>query len=86
MLTAEGVPSFMGYPEPLCMQPVFQKKNFVCYAIPEYVDYTKVHCPVTEKACHEEAVWILQHTMFGTKADMEKFTVAIAKIQKVVNS
>lgn len=85
MLAAEGVPSFMGYPEPLYKQEVFQKKNFMCYAIPEEVDYTKVHCPVTEKACYVEAVWILQHAMLGTKADMEKFAEAIQKIQNIVN-
>lgn len=85
MLSAEGVPSFMGYPEPLYRQPVFQKKNFMCYAIPGYVDYSEVHCPVTEKACYEEAVWILQHAMLGTREDMEKFAGAIAKIQKAVN-
>jgi hypothetical protein len=38
MLAAEGVPSFMGYPEPFYKQPVFQQKNFMCYAIPENVD------------------------------------------------
>ncbi len=85
MLAAEGVPSFMGYPEPLYKQIVFQKKNFMCYAIPEEVDYTKVHCPVTEKACYVEAVWILQHAMLGTKSDMEKFAEAIRKIQNAVN-
>ena len=82
MLVAEGVPCFMGYPEPLYKQPLFQEKNFMCYAIPEEVDYTKVYCPVTEKACHEEAVWIFQNTMLGTKEDMEKFAEAILKIQK----
>jgi dTDP-4-amino-4,6-dideoxygalactose transaminase len=85
MLAAEGVPSFMGYPEPLYKQPVFQKKNFMCYYIPEDMDYSKVHCPVTEKACYVEAVWILQHAMLGTKGDMEKFAEAIQKIQNVVN-
>lgn len=83
MLAAEGVPCFMGYPEPLYRQPLFQEKNFLCYAIPDYVDYSQVYCPVTEKACHEEAVWIFQNTMLGTKADMEKFAEAILKIQKV---
>jgi dTDP-4-amino-4,6-dideoxygalactose transaminase len=86
MLAAEGVPCFMGYPEPLYKQPLFQKKNFMCYAIPEHVDYTKVYCPVTEKACHEEAVWILQHGMLGPKSDMEKYAEAILKIQKAVTS
>jgi dTDP-4-amino-4,6-dideoxygalactose transaminase len=82
MLAAEGVPCFMGYPQPLYKQPLFQKKNFMCYAIPEEVDYTNVHCPVTENACYEEAVWIMQNAMLGTKNDMEKFAEAIIKIQK----
>lgn len=81
MLAAEGVPAFMGYPEPLYKQPVFQKKNFMCYAIPDDVDYTRVSCPVAERACYEEGVWILQHAMLGTKADMEDFANAIIKIQ-----
>ena len=85
MLAAEGVPCFMGYPEPLYKQPLFQKKNFMCYAIPEEVDYTKVCCPVTEKACYEEAVWIFQNTMLGTRQDMELFAAAIVKIQKAMN-
>ena len=81
MLAAEGVPCFMGYPEPLYKQPLFQQKNFMCYAIPEEVDYSDVFCPETEKACHEEAVWIFQNTMLGTKEDMDKFAEAILKIQ-----
>ncbi len=84
MLAAEGVPSFMGYPKPLYEQPLFQKKNFMCYAIPDYVDYSNVHCPVAERACSEEAVWILQHAMLGTKEDMNQFAAAIKKIKEVV--
>ena len=84
MLAAEGVPCFMGYPEPLYKQPLFLKKNFMCYAIPEEVDYTNVSCPVTEKACYEEAVWIFQNTMLGTRQDMESFAAAIVKIQNAV--
>ncbi len=84
MLAAEGVPCFMGYPKPLYKQPLFQEKNFMCYAIPEEVDYTRVFCPVTEKACSEEAVWILQHAMLGSKQDMEDFASAIRKIQDAV--
>lgn len=80
MLAAEGVPAFMGYPQPLYKQPLFQKKNFMCYAIPEEVDYKQVSCPVAEKACYEEGVWILQHAMLGTKEDMEDFARAIQKI------
>jgi dTDP-4-amino-4,6-dideoxygalactose transaminase len=85
MLAAEGVPSFMGYPEPLYKQPLFQEKNFMCYAIPEEVDYTNVHCPETEKACYEDAVWIMQNTMLGTKEDMDLIAAAILKIQGAVH-
>jgi dTDP-4-amino-4,6-dideoxygalactose transaminase len=84
MLAAEGVPAFMGYPKPIYEQPVFQHKNFMCYALPDTVDYTRVHCPVAERACYEEAVWILQHAMLGSKEDMEQFAAAIIKIQHAV--
>lgn len=81
LLQQEGVPASMGYPIPLYQQPVFKNKNFLCYAIPEDVDYTTVYCPVTENACYEEAVWILQHAMLGTINDMQDFARAIRKIQ-----
>jgi dTDP-4-amino-4,6-dideoxygalactose transaminase len=84
MLAAEGVPCFMGYPEPLYRQPLFQKKNFMCYAIPVGTDYTNVHCAVTERACYEEAVWIMQHAMLGTRQEMELFASAIKKIKKAI--
>ena len=84
MLAAEGVPCFMGYPEPLYKQPLFQQKNFMCYAIPESVDYSTVECPVTEKACYEEAVWIMQHAMLGTKQEIELFASAIMKIKESI--
>lgn len=80
-LAKEGVPASMGYPIPLYQQTVFKEKNFLCYAIPEEVDYTNVHCPVAEKACYDEAVWILQHAMLGAREDMENFARAIRKIQ-----
>ena len=85
MLAAEGVPCFMGYPKPLYRQEVFLQRNFLCYAIPDEVDYNQVYCPVTEKACYEEGVWILQHAMLGTKDDMKKFAEVITKIQKAIN-
>ena len=85
MLTAEGVPSFKGYPQPLYKQPLFQNKNFMCYAIPETADYSSVHCPVAEQACSTDAVWILQHAMLGEKEDMDCFVAAIEKIRSAVS-
>lgn len=85
MLAEEGVPCFMGYPEPLYKQPLFQKKNFMCYAIPEEVDYTRVCCPETEKACYEDAVWIMQNTMLGSREDMDLIAGAILKIRRAMD-
>lgn len=84
MLAAEGVPSFKGYPHPLYRQPLFQNKNFMCYAIPASADYSQVNCPVAEQACSTDAVWILQHAMLGEREDMEAFVEAIRKIQDAV--
>ncbi len=84
LLAAEGVPCFRGYPHPLYKQPLFQEKNFMCYALPDSVSYADVECPVAERACGEEAVWILQHAMLGTAEDMAAFAEAIRKIQEVV--
>ena len=53
----------------------------MCYAIPESVSYKDVCCRVAEKACYEEAVWIMQNAMLGTKEDMDLFAQAILKIQ-----
>jgi len=84
MLAAEGVPCFKGYPHPLYKQPLFQNKNFMCYAIPETADYSQVYCPVAEQACSTDAVWILQHAMLGEREDMDDFVGAILKIQEGV--
>lgn len=84
MLAAEGVPCSAGYPHPLYRQPLFQQKNFMCYAIPDRVDYSHVYCPVAERACRDEAVWIFQQAMLGTEEDMESFAEAIRKVQRVV--
>ena len=82
ILAAEGVPCFKGYPHPLYKQPLFQNKNFMCYAIPDYVDYSQTLCPVAEQACHSDAVWILQNAMLGERKDMEDFVEAVLKVNR----
>jgi len=84
MLAAEGVPCSTGYPHPLYKQPLFQERNFMCYAIPEWVDYTSVYCSHAEQACREEAVWIFQQALLVTRDDMESFAEAIRKVQRAV--
>ena len=84
MLVAEGVPCFKGYPHPLYKQPLFQNKNFMCYAIPDHVDFGNVYCPVAEQACITDAVWILQNAMLGERQDIRDFVDAILKVQKAL--
>ncbi|GAB4033338.1 DegT/DnrJ/EryC1/StrS family aminotransferase [Spirosoma gilvum] len=86
MLAAEGLPCSSGYPHPLYKQPVFQNKNWMCYAIPDSVDYSQVNCPVAERACSDEAVWIFQQAMLGTQSDMESFAEVIRNVQRAVNA
>ncbi|QIP17058.1 DegT/DnrJ/EryC1/StrS family aminotransferase [Spirosoma aureum] len=85
MLAAEGLPCSSGYPHPLYKQPVFQQKNWMCYAIPDSVDYSQVYCPVAEHACADEAIWIFQQAMLGTRSDMDSFAEAIRKVQHAIN-
>lgn len=81
LLVREGVPCFIGYPEPLYRQPAFLEKNYFTYYKTDTPDYGKVRCPVCERACHEEAVWILPPAMLGEREDMERFALAIRKVQ-----
>ncbi|GAB2525856.1 DegT/DnrJ/EryC1/StrS family aminotransferase [Spirosoma aerophilum] len=84
MLAAEGLPCSAGYPHPLYKQPLFQQKNWLCYALPDTLDYADVCCPVAERACTDEAVWIFQQAMLGSRSDMDSFADAIRKVQHAV--
>lgn len=76
-LSAEGIPCSPGY-VPLYRTDLFRTQGTVAGA---EVDYTKVACPVAERACAEEAVWFTQNMLLGTREDMQEIIDAIAKIQ-----
>ncbi|MBZ0256761.1 DegT/DnrJ/EryC1/StrS family aminotransferase, partial [bacterium] len=46
------------------------------------VDYSAVECPVVNRICNEEAVWLSQETFLGDKSDMDDIAEAIKKIQQ----
>ncbi len=46
------------------------------------VDYNAVECPVCERVCVDEAVWLMQETFLGPKQDMDDVAEAIRKIQQ----
>ena len=44
---------------------------------------TSPDCPVTERACAEENIWLAgQSTLLGTHADMDDIANAVEKVQR----
>ena len=82
-MAAEGIECSAGY-VPLYQEPMFVVDPAV-HVFAGKVDYTKVKCPVCEHACAEEAVWLYQRLLLGTKRDMEDIARAIRKIQDNVD-
>ena len=86
-LRAEGVTCSQGY-SPLNKMPylenAFQSKNFQKMYAPERLDFNRFleqnKCPVNDRLCNEEAVWISQNVLLGGKADMDDIATAIEKI------
>lgn len=91
-LNAEGIPCHSGYPLPLYDNPLFREGKFSLTGCPlnckHYagrMDYSRVHCPETERAVYEEQVWIDQQVLLGTEQDMQTIAEAIVKIRENVD-
>lgn len=86
-LNAEGVPCSSGY-IPLNSMPylknTFESSNFKKFYSKERLDFKKyeerIHCPLSDQLCYEEAVWIPQNVLLGTRRDMDHIYAAIQKI------
>ena len=83
-LQAEGIPAHPGYTLPLYKQPVFIKGTFGACGIAETTlpDYGNLHLRETETACSEEAVWISQNVLLGTKKDMQDVIDSFQKVKE----
>lgn len=87
-LAAEGVPAFSGYTFPLYRTPMFLRKRFINGPFPlgtKYhadVDYAAFarKCPVSERACRSEAVWLAQNLFLGDERDMDDIVSAVKKV------
>jgi len=84
-MNAEGITCSSGY-VPLYKERAFRNADVYSAAFKlasHAVDYDKVSCPVCEKACAEEAVWLYQAWFIGEDhRDMDDIVAAIEKIQK----
>ena len=90
-LQAEGISgAFAGYTTPLYANPMFVDKVFLGGAWPldqfehgRRLDYAwfAERCPVSERACAAEAVWIPQTMLLAEAGAMYNIAAAIKKIQ-----
>ena len=90
-LNAEGVPAFSGYTFPLYRNPMFTEKRFINGAFPlgtpyhDDIDYARFEalCPVSERACRSEAVWLPQNLFLGAENDMDDVAEAVRKVLRL---
>ncbi len=89
-MSAEGIPCSSGYTSTLNSMPylndAFQSKNYRRMYSSDMLDFKKFieknQCPVNTRVCDEEAVWIFQSLLLGSKSDMNDIALAMAKVQK----
>jgi dTDP-4-amino-4,6-dideoxygalactose transaminase len=80
-LEAEGVPCSPGYHLPINQTPPLlgglERLRGFLDDVPPPLD-----CPVAERMCKEEAVWLTQNMLLGDEADMDDIAEAINKIRR----
>jgi hypothetical protein len=90
---AEGIPCLGGYSHPLYRNPMFVNKDFyprgcpfTCGHYDREVDFTKYAelCPITERACATEAVWLEHRLLLGSQQDVDDIANAVEKIRASV--
>ncbi len=83
-LNAEGIKCSAGY-VPLYKEQAFRDPGVYGAAFKlasRKIDYDQVCCPVCERACADEAVWLYQAWLIGDRRDTDDIVAAIHKIQK----
>jgi dTDP-4-amino-4,6-dideoxygalactose transaminase len=83
-LEAEGIPCSAGYGYSLPNQPLFQRKAFGPY-LPdarERLDYTAARCPNGDLLCREQAIWLGQNLLLGSREDMDDIARAFEKVHE----
>jgi dTDP-4-amino-4,6-dideoxygalactose transaminase len=91
-LQAEGIaPAAAGYERPLYQNPMFLEGDFWgdgcpvrCPRRETSIDYASfaARCPVAERACDSEAVWLTMPALMGTARHLQAIADAIIQIQR----
>jgi dTDP-4-amino-4,6-dideoxygalactose transaminase len=83
-LRAEGIPCSAGYGWTLPRQPVFRDKAFGPYLAnaAARLDYTAQadRCVNADLLCRDQAIWLEQSLMLGTRADIDDIARAFEKV------
>jgi len=80
-LHAEGIPASRGY-IPLYNTGAVENATRLLRRTLGLGEGSPPRCPVTERACAEEAVWFVgQNVLLGTREDMDDVLAAVAKIR-----
>ncbi len=78
-LEAEGIPCDGRFYEPVYRSPLFCASPEISPQLRD-VDYSGVHCPVSERAAYDEAVWLPQFLLIGEDRDVDDIAEAVAKV------
>jgi hypothetical protein len=91
-LSAEGIaPVMEGYITPLYRNPMFLERNMWGGACPldcprygRIIDYAEfaAKCPVAERACATEAVWLSHNALMAGEDEIHAIARAIQKVQR----
>jgi dTDP-4-amino-4,6-dideoxygalactose transaminase len=87
-LQAEGIPCLGGCSFPLYENPLFRSIDFNGASSPYRIghagriDFSKYRgsCPVAEKACREQAIWLSHNLFLGTEDDALDIARAFEKV------
>lgn len=78
-LEAEGIPCDGRFYEPVYRSPLFCASPEISPQL-RGTDYANVHCPISERAAYDEAVWLPQFLFIGADRDIDDIAAAIAKV------
>ena len=81
-LQAEGIPCGGGYSFPLYDNRLFSSVDITSKVSSNRIDFSKYRrsCPVAEKACREEAIWLTHNLFLGSEDDVLDIARAFEKV------
>ena len=85
-LDKEGIPSDGRFYEPVYRSDLFYATPEICPQLTvgrdKAVDYSTVHCPISERAAYEESVWLPQFLLIGEDHDVEDIIAGVTKVMR----